>query len=72
MNANTSSVAPFGAISTFDLVSRVESIVQRVRRWNETRKTYAALSGLSQRELEDIGLGGVDLKNFAETLSAGR
>lgn len=52
----TSRVAPFGAIATFRVVQTVLSVVNAIRAWNDARVTRAALSRLSDRELDDIGL----------------
>lgn len=52
----TTRPAPFGAISTFHLVQTVSDLVAAVIAWNDARATRAALSRLSDRELDDIGL----------------
>lgn len=48
----------FGRIGSY-LVSAIESVVD----WNDARVTRNALAGLTDRELEDIGLvrGDIDL-----------
>lgn len=48
--------APFGAITVFNLVARVESVWIALSEWNARRKTRNALIELSDRELADIGL----------------
>ncbi|KIC41253.1 hypothetical protein RA27_11530 [Ruegeria sp. ANG-R] len=52
---------------SFGLVGRIgaffASVVNTVAEWNDARATRNALSGLSDRELDDIGLcrGDIDL-----------
>ena len=55
--------APFGAIATFNVVTRFENLMNSFNEWNTTRKTQNALRTLSNRQLEDIGLtrGDVEL-----------
>ena len=60
--------APFGAVSIHRAVVAFDNVVTAFRRWNETRRTVAALRSLSPAQLNDIGLEGVDLVQFAETL----
>ena len=59
----TSRTAPFGAISVFRMVQSVSNFGAAFRTWNSTRVTRNALSKLSNRELDDIGLcrGDIDL-----------
>ncbi|MWP38844.1 DUF1127 domain-containing protein [Rhodobacter sphaeroides] len=52
----TTRPAPFGAISTFQFVQRMSDLLATVVAWNDARATRAALSKLSDRELDDIGL----------------
>ena len=52
----TSRPAPFGAIATFHLVQRFSDLYAAIVAWNDARATRAALSRLSDRELDDIGL----------------
>lgn len=52
----TTRPAPFGAISTFHFVQRMSDLLATVVAWNDARATRAALSKLSDRELDDIGL----------------
>ncbi|MCP5071860.1 MAG: DUF1127 domain-containing protein [Rhodobacteraceae bacterium] len=56
--------APFGAIATFNLTNRAEAILNVLVDWNTKRKTRSALSALSDRELDDIGLVRGDLENL--------
>lgn len=56
--------APFGAISTYKLVSAIEAAPRAVQAWNTRRKTKAVLSKLTNRELEDIGLTRGDVDNL--------
>lgn len=52
----TSSAAPFGAISIFRSVQVISEAIASVTSWNDARVTRGALSKLSNRELDDIGL----------------
>lgn len=57
-------VAPFGAITTLRAVNTFERIAQSFRRWNETRRTVAALRMLSPAQLDDIGLTPSDVEEI--------
>ncbi len=59
----TSRAAPFGAISIFRFVQSLGEVATRFSAWNDARVTRKALSKLTDRELDDIGLcrGDVDL-----------
>jgi len=48
--------APFGAITTLNVVTRFETMLNAFSEWNAARKTRKALTALSDRHLEDIGL----------------
>lgn len=52
----TSRAAPFGAISIFRSVQVLGDMVSAFSAWNNARITRNALSKLTDRELEDIGL----------------
>jgi len=52
----TSRPAPFGAITTYRAVTALTSIFTMLGAWNDARVTRKALSKLSDRELDDIGL----------------
>lgn len=52
----TSRPAPFGAISIFRAVQGVSSFFEMMSAWNDARVTRKALSKLTDRELDDIGL----------------
>lgn len=52
----TSRPAPFGAITTYRAVNALTSIFAMLGAWNDARVTRKALSKLSDRELDDIGL----------------
>ncbi len=60
---DTSRTAPFGAITVFHMVQSVSNAASTLRAWNSARVTRKALSKLSNRELDDIGLcrGDIDL-----------
>ncbi len=57
--------APFGAITTLNVVTRFETLLNAVSEWNTTRKTQNALTALSDRSLDDIGLTRGDVMNMA-------
>ena len=57
----TSRTAPFGAVTTFRAVGVVESVIEAIKTWKTNRRTLMALSALSDRELDDIGLCRADL-----------
>ena len=59
----TSRTAPLGAITVFRLVQSVGTVAASLRTWNAGRSTRKALSKLSNRELDDIGLcrGDIDM-----------
>lgn len=52
----TSRPAPFGAISIFRTIQGVGNAVGMFVAWNDARATRKALSRLTDRELDDIGL----------------
>ncbi|MBE2275321.1 MAG: DUF1127 domain-containing protein [Rhodobacteraceae bacterium] len=52
----TSRPAPFGAIATYRTVNAFTNALATFKVWNDTRITRKALSKLSDRELDDIGL----------------
>ena len=61
----TTRPAPTGAIAAFKFVYVMERAVAAVTDWNTERKTVAALSKLSDHELNDIGISRHDIRNFA-------
>jgi uncharacterized protein YjiS (DUF1127 family) len=52
----TTRSAPFGATSTYHFIQFVSNALGMVKDWNDARVTRKALSTLSDRELDDIGL----------------
>lgn len=52
----TTRPAPFGAITTYRAISAVSGAFRAVSAWNDARATRSALSKLSDRQLDDIGL----------------
>ena len=52
----TTRPAPFGATSTYHFIQFVSNALGTVKDWNDARVTRKALSTLSDRELDDIGL----------------
>ncbi|NBO20792.1 MAG: DUF1127 domain-containing protein [Rhodobacteraceae bacterium] len=59
----TTRPAPFGAISVVPAVQFVRAAIEGLAAWKDARITRQALSKLSDRELDDIGLcrGDIDL-----------
>lgn len=59
----TSSVAPFGAVTLYRFVQSLSAALEAVKAWNSARITRKSLNRLSNRELDDIGLcrGDIDL-----------
>ncbi|PQO24030.1 hypothetical protein C2I36_04550 [Rhodobacteraceae bacterium WD3A24] len=60
--------APFGAIATLQVVQIFYNAAETLGRWRDQRATRAALSKLSDRELEDIGLCRADIETVAARL----
>ena len=61
----TSRPAPFGAITTYRAVIALTSVLATLGAWNDARVTRKALSKLSDRELDDIGLCRGDIEFIA-------
>ena len=60
----TSPAAPMGATTIYRTVAFVSEGLLRLRKWNDRRVTRDALSKLSDRELNDIGLCRGDVEWF--------
>ncbi|MGA0540867.1 DUF1127 domain-containing protein [Neotabrizicola sp. VNH66] len=52
----TSRPAPFGAITTYRAINGLSGVFASLKGWNDARLTRKALSKLTDRELDDIGL----------------
>jgi uncharacterized protein YjiS (DUF1127 family) len=52
----SSRAAPFGAIAIFRFVQYLADKAAALAAWNDARVTRSALTKLSDRELDDIGL----------------
>jgi uncharacterized protein YjiS (DUF1127 family) len=52
----TTRPAPFGATATYQFILSVSNVLAAAKGWNDARATRKALSSLSDRELDDIGL----------------
>jgi uncharacterized protein YjiS (DUF1127 family) len=61
----TTRVAPFGAITTYNIVRFFGNIASDVIAWNDARVTRNALGKLTDRELDDIGLSRGDIAGIA-------
>ncbi|MBL9075129.1 DUF1127 domain-containing protein [Tabrizicola sp.] len=59
----TTRPAPLGAVTTYRTINALSNAVAAFQAWNDARVTRNALSKLSDRELDDIGLcrGDVDV-----------
>lgn len=57
----TTRPAPLGAITTYRAIKTLSNAVAAFQAWNDARVTRNALSKLSDRELDDIGLCRGDL-----------
>jgi len=52
----TTRPAPYGAITTYRAISALSNLLTALAAWNDARVTRKALTKLSDRELDDIGL----------------
>lgn len=52
----TTRPAPLGAITTYRTINSLSNAIAAFQAWNDARVTRNALSKLSDRELDDIGL----------------
>jgi len=53
---DTTRPAPYGAITTYRAITGVTNLLAGLAAWNDARSTRKALSRLTDRELDDIGL----------------
>jgi uncharacterized protein YjiS (DUF1127 family) len=60
-NFETARPAPFGAITTYQIIRFFSDALERAVIWNDARVTRNALAKLSDRELDDIGLTRADV-----------
>jgi len=60
----TTRPAPFGAITTYRAITSVSRALRAVSAWNDARATRNALSKLSDRQLDDIGLCRGDIETL--------
>lgn len=67
---SNASRAPFGAITVYRAVSTVEHAIKGLVAWNRARNAANALSRLTDRELDDIGLVRGDIARIAQDMSA--
>lgn len=59
---------PFGAITIYRLINKIESSAVRFGEWNAKRKTAIELSKLSASQLEDIGVNPGEIQGFIADL----
>lgn len=55
---------PVAALSTGRTFRKLQDMIGTLAAWNDARLTRKALSKLTNRELEDIGLSRSDIANF--------
>lgn len=60
---------PLGAITTLRIVSFVERAVDAFVTWRNARATVSVLRGLSDQQLEDIGLYRGQIRALADKLA---
>jgi uncharacterized protein YjiS (DUF1127 family) len=60
----TTRPAPFGAITTYRAFNALSNAALAFQVWNDARVTRKALSKLSDRELDDIGLCRGDIEDI--------
>jgi uncharacterized protein YjiS (DUF1127 family) len=60
----TTRPAPFGATSAYQFIQFTSNALAAVKNWNDARVTRKALSSLSDRELDDIGLCRGDIERI--------
>ncbi len=68
----TTTTAPFGAITIFSTISKLETVWTSLVEWNRRRKTVAALNALSDHELNDIGLHRSNIDEMAARFATQR
>ena len=61
---DTNTAAPFGAITVHRVVTALTGAADKVRSWNDTRRTVNALRALTPDQLDDIGLTMADVESF--------
>ena len=62
----TSRAVPFGAVSTFRIVNLFDATFNSIVRAYNAHKTEKALNGLSNAQLEDIGLERANIRAVAQ------
>jgi uncharacterized protein YjiS (DUF1127 family) len=63
---------PLGSVSTYRLVSMIERAVANVSNWRASIATARALNGLSNEQLDDIGLSRGEISEISSTMAARR
>ncbi len=59
--------APFGVQTSARVTGVFAGVLASLAAWNDVRVTRKALSRLSDRELDDIGLTRADIERIGET-----
>lgn len=65
----TSRPVPLGAIATFRVVNFFDNAITHLAALRSTYKTANVLNGLSEQQLEDIGLCRADIANTSRILT---
>ncbi|MEE9453384.1 MAG: DUF1127 domain-containing protein [Paracoccaceae bacterium] len=65
----TPRAVPFGAITTLNVVHIFDTIIAKAKTWNATRKTTNVLFGLTDRQLDDIGLARGQINTVSYTMA---
>lgn len=60
---------PLGAVTTFRMVSFVESVAASIAVWRSRRVTHTALMALTDAQLTDIGLHRSEIAGTADRLA---
>ncbi len=63
---------PLGSVTTFRLVSFIERVAVSLSNWRSAMATARALNGLSDGQLDDIGLYRGGIADVASTMAARR
>lgn len=71
-NFETARPLPFGAITTYRIVSFFDTAIENVRNKRATSATTRVLNSLSEHQLEDIGLSRSDIPSAARAAVAGQ
>ena len=63
---------PLGSVNTFRLVSFIERVAVNLSNWRSAKATANALNGLTNEQLDDIGLIRGDIADVSANMAARR